>query len=93
MRCVQIHCMIWNAWAVVTHSSQVCLLLEDEDVVITAHVCSCYLDDVGMRQLAKHLELMLCMGVANLNGEELGSVDLLCGVVLTLSNHTELTSE
>ena len=68
------------------------LLLEDEYVVIAGHVCCCYLDDVGMCQLAKHLKLVLCMGVVSLNGEELGGIDLLCGVVLTLSKHTELTS-
>ena len=47
----------------------VCSLLEDEDVVVTGHVGSCYLYDVWVGQFAEHLELMLCVGVANLDGD------------------------
>ena len=68
-----------------------CSLLEEEDVVFTGHVCSCYLYDVWVSQLAQHLELMLSVGVANLDGEEFGRIDLSCGVVLALADHAKLT--
>ena len=63
-----------------------------KDVVVTGHVGSCYLYDVWVGQLAEHLELMLCMGVANLDGDQLGRIDLPCSVVLAFPDHTELTS-